>query len=131
MIALPLRIHLMANLALIAASLLWSPDIIAWPGLMIIIYVFTLPVVPLLVLSMYLISKMKLSLFFNWMFLVLSIAALSFIPLVIVSFFTGEITPELLSLSMPAAFAGVLLQLKPIHKFLKQYSYEQDPFEAI
>jgi hypothetical protein len=131
MTTLPIRIHFMANLALITALAIWTSDILQWPGLLIITYVFTLPVVPFLMLLMWLISKMKLSLFFNWMFFVLSVAAFSFIPIMVIGFFTGDIEPEILSFSMPAAFAGVLLQLKPIHKFLKQYSYEQDPFEAI
>jgi hypothetical protein len=128
---LPIRIHFLANAALILAAFIWSPDLREWPSLILITYLISLPVVPMLILIIWLITRMKLSLFFNWVFLVLSVAAFSFIPLITISFLTGDIEARLLSLSMPAAFAGLLFQIKPIHKFLKQYSYEPDPFEAV
>ena len=86
-------------------------------------FLFTLPVIPALILVFWLVGRMQQNIFIKWILFLVFISLCSTIPTLLIDPLSGY----LLILSMPAAFMGVLLQANPIHQYLINSYGKENP----
>ena len=127
MVKLSFRIYLLATLSLVLVILAMTmPALDEFNNVIffaLLSFLFTLPVIPALILVFWLVGRMQKNIFIKWILFLVFISLCSTIPTLLIDPLSGY----LLILSMPAAFMGVLLQANPIHQYLINSYGKENP----
>src|SRR5687768_118338 len=133
MIKLSFRIYLLANLSVLMFVFGLAMMLVSFSDFEIVLYVsmvsflFTLSVIPALVLIFWMVGRIKQNIFIKWILFLLLIAICATIPTFMIEFPRLVFSAPLLQFSLPAAFLGVLFQANPIHQYLINSHGKENP----
>jgi hypothetical protein len=131
MVKLSLRIYLLANLAMVITILIVGYPF--WDDLSILFIaaavslIFSLPVIPALLLIFWMVGRLQQNIFFKWILFLVLIAGCATLPWFLFEFLQMVFSGYLLQFSILAAFLAVLFQANPIHQYLINSYGKENP----